>query len=69
MPDTPERYAAIQKDLNQLQRWAEGNLLKLKGMCRVPHLGKNNHMHSYRLGTDLLEISSAEKDRGVLVVT
>ena len=40
-----------------------------KGKCRVLHLRRNNHMHQYRLGADLLERSSPEKDLGVLVTT
>ena len=38
-----------------------------KSKCRVLHLRRNNCMHQYRLGDDLLERSSAEKDLGVLV--
>jgi len=35
--------------------------------CRVLHLGQNNRMHQYRLGADLLERSSVEKDLNVFV--
>ncbi|GAB0182441.1 mitochondrial enolase superfamily member 1 [Grus japonensis] len=38
-----------------------------KGKCRIFHLRKNNPMHQYRLGVDLLGSSSAEKDLGVLL--
>jgi len=38
-----------------------------KGKCRVLHLWRNNTMHQYRLGADLLKSSSAERDLGVLV--
>lgn len=38
-----------------------------KSRCRVLHLGRNNHMHQYWLGDDLLEGRSAERDLGVLV--
>lgn len=31
------------------------------------HLGKNNSMHQYLMGTNLLGSSSAEKDQGRLV--
>ena len=63
--DKPEGCAAIQQDLERLERWAQRNLMKFnKGKCRVLHLGRNNPMHQYRLGADLLESSSVEKGPG-----
>jgi len=38
-----------------------------KGKCRVLHMGRNNRMHQYRLGDDLLESSSVERHLGVPV--
>ena len=43
--------------------WAERNLMSFsKNKYRVLHLVRNNCMHQYRLGDDLLERSSEEKD-------
>jgi len=38
-----------------------------KGKCSVLHLGRNNPMHQYRLGEQMLENNSVERDLGVLV--
>lgn len=38
------------------------------GKRRVLHLGRNNHKYQNRLGADLLEESSAEKELTLLVV-
>ena len=66
--DTPAVYAVIQQNLERLENWAGRNLTRFnKSKCRVLYLGRNNHMHLYRLGADLLERSSAEKDLGVLL--
>jgi len=66
--DTLQGCAAIQHDLDTLGSQTQRNLMKFsKGKCSVLHLGRNNPMHQYRLGADLLEGSSVKRDLGVLV--
>jgi len=66
--DIPEGCAVIQWDLDRWKSRAERNLMRLnRSKFRVLHLGRNDRMHQYRLGDDLKEKISTEKDLGVLV--
>ncbi|GAB0188519.1 mitochondrial enolase superfamily member 1 [Grus japonensis] len=59
--DMPEGRAAIQKDLNGLEKWADRNLMKFnKEKCKVLHLWRNDPLHQDVLGAALLESSLAK---------
>ncbi|GAB0182112.1 cAMP-dependent protein kinase inhibitor alpha [Grus japonensis] len=68
--DTPEGHAAIQRDLDRLEKWANRKVMKFtKEKCEILHLRRNNPKQQYVLEANHLESSFAEKDLGILVDT
>ena len=66
----PDGYPVLQRDLDRLEKRAEGIFRKFnKRKCKVLQLQINDPMHQYMLGADQLGRSLAEKALGVLLDT
>lgn len=57
----PDGWAAIQQDLNRLEKWTNR---PNNEKCKALHL---DFVHWYVLGVNQTELSSAKKDLGALV--
>ena len=68
--DRPDGCAAVQKDLDRLEKWSDRNLMVFnKGKRKVLPLGRVSPMHQDRLGTDQPESSFVDKGLEVLMDT
>ncbi|KAF4794159.1 hypothetical protein TURU_104946 [Turdus rufiventris] len=68
MIDTSEEQDAIQRDLDRLEHWAHGNLMRInKTEYKVLHLDVGTIPCQHRLRHEQIESSPDEKDSRMLV--
>ena len=66
--NTLEERNKILNDLDRMEHWAERNRMKFnRDKCKVLHLGKRNHLHSYKMGDIWLSKTTSEKDLVILI--
>lgn len=66
--DSIEDGEALQKSLVKLESWAITTCTKFnKSECQILQLGRGNPGYTYRLGDEMLENSTTEKDMEVLI--
>lgn len=65
LTNTPEGHAAIQRDLDLLEKWTEKNLMKVnRGYCKVLNLGRKTLGCQCMMGASHLGRNSAKKTSG-----
>lgn len=65
-----EKSKLVELPFTVFTDWSNRDIRELiKRMCKVFHLGKNDPMCPYMLGTDQLENISGEKDLRILLYT
>ena len=68
MVDTLEEQDAIQRNLDNLKKWAYVNIMRFnKAKCKVLHLSQGKAQYQYRVWDEVIESSPVEKDLGALV--
>lgn len=67
MTNRPDGFAAFQRDLRRLQKWADRNIMKFSKDNRNSYqLRKINPMHQYSLGATQVKNCLAEKALGTV---